>query len=353
MNKLKNKLNSLNLNFAKNIITSIVVPAVIVVFALVIGLIFGFNKGMDFNGGIIVSVVTDEYNLEIAEDYNTFKGKVDKILQDNGVSGSAYLTEKHTEYQDDVLVVKINYSGEDATQIAESIKSELVTKFYAGEETLVTQNNLVECSTFGSSADSWKILASFLATLVAVLAICVYVGFRTLSVHTPVMAFLASVISGLLATAVVILTRIQVNLFSLAVIPMISIVSMVSTFIYAGRVNSLLKTGNYDRKPNNVLTSDAVKNSLYTTICLTSLAVLISLIFAFANVTSIVSHLGLTLLVSSIAIAYNYVFIMPAIYSLTYVRKVKKEKAKKEQKQEKLDEVEVLKETDLDNLVSN
>ena len=30
-----------------------------------------------------------------------------------------------------------------------------------------------------------------------------------------------------------------------------------------------------------------------------------------------------------------------------------KEKAKKEQKQEKLDEVEVLKETDLDNLVSN
>lgn len=353
MNKLKNKLKNINFNFAKNIYTSIVVPALILVVALVIGLCFGFNKGMDFNGGIIVSVVTDEYNLEIAEDYGTFKGKVDKILQDNGVSGSVYLTEKHSEYQDDILIVKINYTGENAESIVDGIKKGLIDKFYAGEEVLVEQNNLVQVSTFGSSVDNWKIIASILATLVAVIAICVYVGLRTLSMHTPVMAFISALGSSLFATSLVILTRIQVNIFSLAIIPMVAIISMLCAFIYANKTKEILKVGDYERKSNAKLANDSVKSSLHITAYLTIVACIVSLIFTFANVASIVSHLGLMLLVSVIAVAYNYVFVLPAIYALTYVRKVKKEKVKKEHKSEKLEESEVLKETDLDNLVSN
>ena len=331
MNKLKNKLTNLNFNFAKNIYTSIVVPALILVVALIIGIVFGFNKGMDFNGGIIVSVVTDEYNLELAEDYSTFKGKVDKILQDNGVSGSVYLTEKHSEYQDDVLVVKINYTGENTEKIVQGIKDGLIAKFFAGQEASVEQNNLVLVSTFGSSVDSWKVVASILATLVAVIAICVYVGLRTLSLHAPVMAFISSLSATLLAMALVILTRIQVNIFALAVIPMVAIIFMICTFIYENKTKEILKVGDYERKSNAKLANDSVKSGLHITAYLTIFACIVSLIFTFANVASIVSHLGLILLVSVVAVAYNYVFIMPAIYALTYVRKVKKEKVKKEQ----------------------
>ena len=328
MNKLKNKLSNTNFNFAKNIYTSIVVPAVILVVALVFAFVFGFNKGMDFNGGIIVSVVTDEYNLEVSEEYGVFKGKVDKILQDNGVSGSVYLTEKHTTYQDDILVVKINYTGENTESIVSGIKEDLIAKFYSGEELLVEQNHLVDVSTFGSSVDSWKIIASILATLIAVIAICVYVGFRTLSMHAPVMAFVSAVCASILAMSLVMLARIQISIYSLAVIPMVAIISMIGTFIYANKIKEHLKIGDYERKSNSILVNDTVKSGLHITTYLSVLASIVALVFTFANVISIVSHLGLTILVAVVSIAYNYVFVMPAIYALTYVRKVKKEKLK-------------------------
>lgn len=355
MNKLKAKFANIKFGFAKNIITSIIVPSAIALFALIIGIIFCFNKGIDFNGGIIVSVVAEDYNLEESKEYNEFTNQVNTILNNNGVKGSVYLTEKHSNYQNDVLVVKIEFNGteQEASTIIEGIKSGLISKFYVGEEDSVKNNHLVEVSTFGASVDSYKIVATILATLVAVIVLCVYVGLRTFELHTSVMALLSSVISCVLATSLIVLTRIQINAYSLSLIPLVSIISAIATFMYAGKVKELLKTGNYERKKNSELAGDAVKQTLTTTLYITIIACVASLIFTFANVTSIVSHFGLSVLVCVIAIAYTNVFIIPALYGLTYVRKVKKEKVKKEQSNQSLNEEEVLKETDLDNLVSN
>lgn len=350
----KSSIKSKKYNLSTNIFTSIIIPIFVVSLAIVIAIFFGFNKGMDFNGGLLVSVVTDQYNLEDSEEYNKFKGEVDKVLESNGVCGSVYLTEKHTEYQDDVLVVKIEYSSNQNTEkIIEGIKSGLVSKFYAGEESFVEQNHLVVVSTFGPSVDSFKIVISILATLVTIIAICIYIGLRSFSVHTPIIALLASTISSVLSFALIMLSRIKTYAYSLSILPLVSVVSCISVFMFATKFKQLLKSGMYEKKSNADVSNHVIKQNKIAVICLGIVSVIAGLVFTISNITSTACYLGLSIIVATVSVVYTNVFIIPALYALTYVRKVKKEKAKKEQITNKLDEAEVLKETDLDNLVSN
>ena len=71
--------------------------------AIILAICVGFNKGMDFKGGIIVSVMAEEQNLEEEKEYSTFKYRLDEVLEENGVKGSIYLLEKDSVSYNDVL----------------------------------------------------------------------------------------------------------------------------------------------------------------------------------------------------------------------------------------------------------
>lgn len=355
MNNMKTNFKNTKFNFSKNIITSIVIPAVLLVTAIIMGIILGFNKGIDFNGGILVSVTAENQNLEVTQEYNSFVNDVNTILNENGVSGAVYMVEKDSISYNDVLVVKIEYTGsaEESEALINAIKTDLISKFYSEvSESQIELRNLVNVSTFGASVDVWNIVATLLATIVAVALICIYVGLRA-DVHTAMYALVSSFGASLLATALVMASRIQVNASSLAIIPFVSILSVMVTYLFMKNAMALIKTGNYERKSNFVVANDATKNSLTKVISIGGIAVLASLLFALLNITSPVVYLGLTVLAGIISVIYTNLFIIPAIFGLTYVRKVKKEKQKKSEQTAKLDEAEVMKETDLDNLVSN
>ena len=354
---MSNKNKTQKINFSKNIFTSLVIPAFVLVVALVVGIIFGFNKGLDFNGGIIVSIVADSQNLEVAKEYNSFVGEVNSVLSENNVSSASYLLEKDSTTYKDILVVKISYSGseEDSSKLVENLKSDFVSKFYSNtSESEIELRNLVNVSSFGSSVDNLNIVSTILATLVVILLICIYVGLRTMSMHTAILTFLSSVMSSILTLALILLTRIQIYAYTLAIIPFASIISAMMAFAFIKKTKELLKTGNYERKANNILSDDAVKQNLKPTLIIASIACVASLLFTFINITNVSTYMGLSVFVSVIALVYVNLFIIPAIFALTYVRRIKKERAKKESKIEaSLQESEVLKETDLDNLVSN
>ena len=65
MINLKNKLTNTKFNFSKNIITSLVVPALCVVLAVVLAIMVGFNKTTELNGGIMLSVASESANLTV------------------------------------------------------------------------------------------------------------------------------------------------------------------------------------------------------------------------------------------------------------------------------------------------
>lgn len=355
MTSLKNKLTNTKANFSKNLINSIIIPVAIIVFALVIGIVFGFNKGLDFNGGIMLSVVADTQNLEDGKEYSEFKSNVDSVLAENKVGGTVYLLEKDSVTYKDVLVVKIAYNGneEDANKLVESIKSGLISEFYSEtSESEIEYRNLVNVSTFGPSVDSWVIVSSILATLITVLLISVYVGLRK-GLITAVLSVISSVASNVLAFALLILTRVQLNAYTLAIIPFIAIMSIVSTYMFTRRASNLVKTDKYERKPNSVLANDTVAKGLYSTLFISGVGLVCSLAFALVNILNPVIWFGLAIFAGILAVLYTSLYITPAIFALTYVRRVKREKTKKDKKSQELNETEILQETDLDNLVSN
>lgn len=352
MNNIKSKKAT---PCSKNIITSIIAPVLVLIVAVTVGLIAGFNKGLDFKGGVIASVNSQAYNLTDEKEYSAFKNKVDAVLNENSVEGYIYSVEKDSTTYDDVLVVKIDISGYKGNKLAlvNSLKSDLIAEFYSDVElNQIEYRNLVSVSIFSSVVDMWHLISTILACLVSLLLICLYVGFRV-DFHTAVLCLLSAPISIALTFSLIMLTRVKLYQSILAIIPMITICASMLTFIFAKKVRKLLKTDAYVRKSNYILADDSV-NAFKTGLIKFFAVLLFALILvALLNISNPVLFFALSIAEALIATIYTSLYIIPALFGLTFVRKVKQEKAIKEHKNEKLVEAEVLKETDLDNLVSN
>lgn len=356
MNKaIKNKIKNCKFNFSKNIITSLFVPALAVVLALVLGIIVGFNQGMDFKGGIYVSVLSENKNLEVAEEYNQFKTDVDTVLEANGVSGSIYIVETESTTYSNVLVVKINYTADDAKSKVTAIENGLKNTFFEGvSDGEIENRNLLSVSTFGSNVSGLDILSTILASLIATLAICIYIFARS-GLFSAVLSFLSAFVSNALAWALILFSRVPVNKETLAVVSVVSIVSTIVTFLFTRKAKVLLaSTSEYERKSNFELANNAVKSILYPTMLIGAFALIALIVFGALNISVPVLYFSLALICATVSIVYTNLFIIPAIFGLAYVRKVKKQKEKKKAEETtKLTEQEVMAETDLDNLVSN
>ena len=354
-NTLKSKMQNTKINFSRNIITAIIVPAVALVLAFVFAILFGFHQGMDFKGGISLSVVSETLDLNLSKNFEEYKSKVDVILNNNGVTGSVYLVETESTNYNDVLVVKIDYTGNDSNKIADSIKLGLSKTFYptvSNDE--IELRHLVTASTFGPSVDAWQIVSTILASLVATILLSAYILIRN-GVHSGVLAFLSAIISSVLSWSLILITRVPVNSESLAVVPFVCVLACLFTFLFTKNAKTILSTTNkFSSKSNYELANETIKSKLPSTITIVIGMCLISLLIALANINNPVLYFGLCLLEAVVAVMYTSLFVIPAIFGLTYVRKIKKEKVKKEDKKDqKLEESEILKETDLDNLVSN
>ena len=119
---------------SKNIITSLIVPAVLVVFAIILGMACGFNQGINLKGGVLASIVAEGYDLQNGEEYSEFVSEVNAVLSENKVSAVSYSLQKDNATYNDVLVVKIDYQKDDVDAVVKAIESGLVSKFYSIEK---------------------------------------------------------------------------------------------------------------------------------------------------------------------------------------------------------------------------
>ena len=58
--KMNKKNQMKNIKFSDNLLKNLILPILVLVVAVVFAVTLGFNKGLDFQGGIIVSVMADE-----------------------------------------------------------------------------------------------------------------------------------------------------------------------------------------------------------------------------------------------------------------------------------------------------
>lgn len=358
------KLSNTNYKFSKNFFKALIAPIVAVVLAIVFMFTIGFNRDMDYTGGVYVSVVAvsqttgEKLDLSKSENYNTFKKDVDAVLSDNKIKGQVYTAEVNN-MQESVLVVKFAFNGSEVEKAAliESIKSGLVTKFYSTTPSEDVENNhLVIVAPFGNAIrlKSNEYLTTVLATLVCAIVVCEYIAIR-MGLNAGILSLCAGLFNNVFAMALICIARVQLTYASIIVFPFVTIISILAAYVYLKKAKDLLNTTtNYDRKSNYVLADDAVKQTITKQVLLAGIAGVSLLVLGLFNVCNSVLFLSLALFTCVACMLYTNLFLLPGLFARTYVRKVRKNKQKVQMKEEdKLTEEEIMKETDLDNLVSN
>ena len=319
---MKQKIQNSKVNYSGNLFKSLLLPLFIGVIAIILTLTVNFNRGIDFNGGIIVSFdAGQEVNLQDKSVYQEYRGEIESILNENGVSGSVYSIENTS------IVVKVEYKGNNATTIIKNIKEDLIANYYSdlsAEE--IEDRYLVEVNAFGSSITLKTILKTFLATLICILAICIYIGLRY-GLHSSIMTLLSSIGSMLFTGALIMVTRLPLNTESLVVIPFVSLLSSMMAFVYARKVKLVANsTDNIQSKSNVNLCNEAVKKVLYGELLVSIIMALGILLIGAFNMGNSVAILCLMLFEAIASSLYINIFVIPSIFALSYVRKVKKEK---------------------------
>lgn len=336
----------------KKLLKNLVIPFAVFLCAIILAISVGLNRGMDFKGGISLSVVAGvEYDLTDSKNYTEFKGKIDNILQKNGVNGEVY-TIGVNQQQENYLEVKFEYDKSNKTQLINSIKKDVIDEFDFSEND-VNNNYYVVIDQFGASATMTSITSTLLASGVALLAMCVYLAIRN-GLNSGVLTFIVAIFNCFVTLSLIMITRIKINLAMMVAPVFIIFITVLLAFIYSKKIKyNLTKSNKYERESNKVLASETLKQTMPAVLKTCGIFGAFLLLMALVNVTNSVFFTCISLLLAVASAVYSYIFIYPEIFALSYVRKVKQKKTKEKDKQKKLTEEEVYTETDLDNLVSN
>ena len=357
MSKLQNKLSNTRYNFSKNFFKALIAPVVAVILAVIFTFTFGFNKSLDYSGGVLVSVVAGvDVNLQDSKTYNEFKDRVDKVLLENNITGDVYSVEVNDK-EENTLVVKFAYSGtsKQKTTLISDLKSDLKAEFYnqmTDED--INNNKYVLVSTFGSSVSKTILLYVVLSTIISVILMCAYIAIR-FGLNAGMLSMLMAGFNTAMTVALFMVTRIQMLYATFAVIPFVAIVSVIAALVYIKKAKDMFtNTQKYTKETNEVLANDAVKATLSNQILLSAVSGLALLIIGLFNICNSVLYLALAFFVAVAVVLYSNTLLLPGLFAKTFARKQKKVKQQKQNVEEKkLTEEEVMKETDLDNLVSN
>lgn len=343
--------------YSNNLLKNLIVPLLVALLAVVLALAVGFNKGIDYNGGIIVSVMAgEEVNLKDAEEYKEFKSKIDDVLTLNKVSGDVYITELDSTTQNYILTVKVEYNtaGEDIDDLVSDIKSDLVVNFYPQESAEEIENrNLVIVSTFNGSVSNWTVISTVLATLICIIAVSVYIGIR-IGVNSGVVSLVVSIFNVALTMALIMVTRVKMYSPTLAVMPFAGALSLALSFLFQRRARRMFRSNEkYEKASNFVLANDAVERDLKTKNVVSVGTIFALLLVGVINASNSIFYISLAFIEAIVVNYYSVMFITPSLFALTFARKFRKAKAKAKEDTNKLSETEVMTETNLDELVSN
>lgn len=346
-----------NIKFSNNFFKALICPIVAIVMAVVFLFVFGFNKDIDLKGGIVVSVVAGiDVNLSDAETYNTFKQRVDEVLETNNLSGRVYTVEVN-DMQEYTLVVKVenNHSQDETTELISTLKTNLISEFYAdANQEDVTNNNLVLVAEFGSCLDNTVVLTTILATIVAVVVMGVYIALR-MGLDVAMLSLVLAIFNNIFALSLIMVARVPLTYSSIFVVPFVALLSVVASCLYLKKAKDTLKTTNkYDRLSNFDLADDVSQSSFKNQVLAFAVLGGAMLLLGLVNICNSVLFMSLALFTATMCVLYSNVLLLPWLFAKTFVRKVKRAKASKKQVEEnRLTEEQIMKETDLNNLVSN
>ena len=367
-------LENSKFSFTHNLKYFIIAPIVIIVVGIIMLCTLGFNLGFDFTGGTNMTIYLNDttsgsstyssqrYDLE--EDYDEVVEKINKVLADYNVTLSSIQTTEinidadrgysFTIVNGDAIIIKFQNGDltdeEEINAQNEEIQLALLKEFeYFDADATTADLSSNEFAAFvanggitTASATSELLMNSFIALLVAVVLILIYVAIR-FEITSGLAAILALFHDILITTSFMLIFQIQINTPFIAALITILGYSINNTIIIFDRIRENLKLSkNLGKIDNYAIADKSVRSTMVRTI-LTTLTTFIMIFFITVIGVSDIQQFAFPIMIGILAGFYSSNFLTTGLWAIAYKPSKRKlvKIAEKEKQKEKRQQYEV------------
>ncbi len=305
MNLRKINLDEAKRNFTPSHWTKyfVMFSATIILVGAIMLLVCGFNLGMDFTGGNVLSV---ESSSEIStSEYTNIVEKAKTILNEQGLK----LSQSQIVGESGKQSVSIQYQNKDGVSDMSEINSAVVT---ALKEALPTYD-VANAETKSASASAELLTNALLAVFVALIFILIYIAIR-FEFLSGIAAMLTLFHDVLIMCACVLIFRIEINSSFVAAVITILGYSINNTIIVFDRVRENLSKPSLDELSNKQIADLSIKQTLNRTLNTSITTILAIFMLALIGVPQM-SEFVIPILIGLVAGTYASVFISAPLWS--------------------------------------
>lgn len=365
---LDDKILASKFDFCKNLKWFLIAPMVIVLVGVVILCTLGFNLGIDFTGGTNMTIFVDQDNKTVSVKVDNIESQINEVLKEYDLE-VATLQDTTINIQSfgikDGKAVIVKYqndnslTSEQITNINNQIRLKFLVKFGFVEQDVLTRLSAGETAesilaslenadfvqnggvTY-AAASAELMMKSFIALLVAIVLILIYVAFR-FELTSGLAAILALFHDVLVTASVVLICRIQINVAFIAALITILGYSINNTIIIFDRMRDDLKVARNsgEKISNTVVANNAVKSTMMRSL-LTGITTFIMIFFITVIGVADIQEFAFPIMIGILAGFYSSVFLTPGLWAIGYrPRKRKKTKNASNKQQEAENKTEV------------
>ena len=346
-------------DYCKNLKWFLIAPAVIILVGIILFATVGFNLGLDFTGGSVLTVYSNKggeilkadgvtsvakYDLDKGDEYDSFRNQIQETLVESGITGKVVfqtttvnIDEINVSEGQAVIVKYQNINGATANEITaknEEIVNALLEKFEYTSQTeykkAITNGGVIT-----ASASDELLMKAFLAMLVAVILILIYVAIR-FEITSGLAAILALCHDLVVVTSLVLLCRITVNSSFIDDLVTILGYSINNTIIIFDRIRENVRSGKFENVSNSTIANISVKETMTRSVY-TTLTTFVTILLVAASGVPDIRAFALPITFGILAGFYSSVFITPGLWAIAF----RGSKKKKEKTVKKKDEYEV------------
>ena len=370
---IDNLIENSKFSFTRNLKYFIIAPIVIIVVGIILLCTLGFNLGFDFTGGTNMTIYLNDatsgssefsdqsYNLE--DNYDEVVDKINNVLANYDVNVSSIQTTEinidadrgysFTIVNGDAIIIKFQ-NGDMTEEEVESQNNEiqlaLLKEFGYFDESAttddLTSNEFAAFVANGgvttASATSQLLMNSFIALLVAVVLILIYVAIR-FEITSGLAAILALFHDILITTSFMLIFRIPINTPFIAALITILGYSINNTIIIFDRIRENVKLSkNLGKIDNYAVADNAVRSTMMRTI-LTTVTTFIMIFFITVIGVNDIQQFAFPIMIGILSGFYSSNFLTTGLWAIAY-RPSKRKLAKiaeKEKQKEKRQQYEV------------
>ncbi len=356
---IDDRIENSKFSYTKNLKWFLIAPIVIIFVGLIMFCTLGFNLGIDFTGGTFMKIYIDsegtytEQKYDINRDFNTIENKIRTVVS-NHREANLSAVQKTTMNGDKLPIssgnaVEIKFqvdsslSADEITDLNNHIRYELLVEFgFVNADTEegsfenyteldvaeLVQNN----ETTSPSASAELLMNSFIALIVAVVLILIYIAIR-FEFTSGLAAILALFHDLLITAAVVIICRIQINAAFIAALITILGYSINNTIIIFDRMRDHLKVlkQSGEKIDNNQIANAAVKETMMRSI-LTMITTFVMIFMITVIGVADIREFAFPIMIGILAGFYSSVFLTPGLWAIAYKPRKKKSKQPNAQK---------------------